>query len=178
MTLPTFSELKEGLHVIYLSDFNSEFYKTQQDFVSNTEVSSTLGNTWHNLQTEITEEWRQFFQQIKDLKNRKTLDEAIIWFKVENNIPKYLAHKLKPEKKYNWLEVSNTFQLNYNNNNADKDNYWAWGQIVKETGEYLCIDCGYIENFQAGTVFPVCEVCLAGDPEGPLEVTAGYWEKI
>ncbi len=178
MTLATLSELKDGLNVIYLSDFNSEFYKTQQEFVSKTTISSTFGSYWHNLQDDILPEWREFFQQIKDLKDRKTLDEAIIWLNIENGVPKYLTHKLKPEKKYNWLEVSNTFELNYNKTDTDKDGYWAWGQIVAESGEYLCMDCGYIETFSAGQVFPVCEVCLAGDPEGPLEVTAGFWEKI
>ena len=178
MILSNFADLQDGLAAIYLADFNSEFYKCQQVFSSKTESSPTLQTLWHNLQTPLSEEWNNFLQKINDLKNKKSFDEAIIWVKIEGGQPIYLAHKLKPETKYNWLEVANQFEINYNNEKADDENLWAWGQLIQETGEYLCRDCGYIESFEAGNVFPVCEVCLAGDPEGPLEVVAGFWEKI
>jgi hypothetical protein len=79
--------------------------------------------------------------------------------------------------KHNWLEVFVTFAKNFKNPDMI-DGFYAWGQVVPETGEYLCKDCGYIEEFQAGDVFPVCEVCQAGEPNGACEPAEGYWEKI
>ena len=178
MSLPEFTELQNGLAVIFLNNFDEQLYKSQQNFESKTNLSSTLQYFWHDLNNPISDQWTNLFEEIKDLAGRKNLEEAIIWINVENGQPTYLAHKIKPESKYNWLEVANQFEINYKNDKADNENVWAWGQIVAESGEYLCRDCGYIETFEAGNVFPVCEVCLAGDPEGPLEVSAGYWEKI
>jgi hypothetical protein len=79
--------------------------------------------------------------------------------------------------KYNWLEVFVTFAKNFKNHDMI-DGFWAWGQVVPVTGEYLCKDCGYIEEFQAGDVFPICEVCQAGEPDGPSTPEMGYWEQI
>ncbi len=79
--------------------------------------------------------------------------------------------------KHNWLDVFATFADNFKNPDPI-DGFYAWGQVVPETGEYLCKDCGYIEEFQAGDVFPVCEVCQAGEPDGACSPNEGYWEKI
>jgi hypothetical protein len=79
--------------------------------------------------------------------------------------------------KHNWIEVLNQFAINYAK--SDDDNgFYAWGQIVPETGEYLCKDCGYVGEFQAGDVFPICDVCQAGEPDGPCAPDEGFWEKI
>jgi hypothetical protein len=53
------------------------------------------------------------------------------------------------------------------------------GQIVTESGDYLCIDCGFIESFEVGEIFPVCEVCLSGDPSAvDAKEAEGYWELV
>ena len=80
--------------------------------------------------------------------------------------------------KFNWIEVFSTFADNYANTSADDDGFWRWGQIIPATGEYLCKDCGYVGEFNAGEIFPVCEVCQAGEPDGPCPIDEGYWEAI
>jgi hypothetical protein len=79
--------------------------------------------------------------------------------------------------KHNWIEVFGTFADNYKNSEMIDGSY-AWGQIVPTSGEYLCKDCGYIAEFEAGDVFPVCEVCQAGEPDGPCLPNEGYWEPL
>ena len=79
--------------------------------------------------------------------------------------------------KHNWINVFSIFADNYKNTDAI-DGYYAWGQIVPETGDYLCKDCGFITEFEAGSIFPICEVCQAGEPDGPCGVDEGYWEKL
>jgi len=178
MSQSNFANLKDGIAVVFLADFNSEFYKCQQKFLETTNLNNTQSSLWLNLQDSIPEDILEIIKEAKELTSRKKMDEVIIWVKIENGIAQYLTHKLNPEKKYNWITVSNQFEANNSLENADDENLWAWGQVIKESGEYLCRDCGYIETFEVGKIFPVCEVCLAGDPEGPLEVTAGFWEKI
>ncbi len=41
------------------------------------------------------------------------------------------------------------------------------GDIVIRSGEYLCVPCGYIQYFEAGTFFTECLACLAGTEFGP-----------
>jgi hypothetical protein len=31
---------------------------------------------------------------------------------------------------------------------------------------------------EAGKIFPICEVCLAGEPSGPSGPKEGYWERV
>lgn len=90
---------------------------------------------------------------------------------------KILASANNISTKYDWIEVFGTFADNYVNTDM-LDGYYGWGQIVPKTGEYLCKDCGYIEEFQAGDVFPICEVCQAGEPDGPSTPSEGYWEAL
>jgi hypothetical protein len=90
---------------------------------------------------------------------------------------KILVSSSNISTKHNWIEVFLSFVQNYNTP-GDIDGYYAYGQIVPETTEYLCKDCGYIEEFEAGSVFPVCEVCQAGEPDGPCGPNEGYWEKL
>lgn len=89
----------------------------------------------------------------------------------------YLTHRNKPEKEYNWLEVSQDFADNYFNFESE-NGFWRWGQIVPEDGSYLCRDCGFIGDFVAGEIFPICDVCLDGDPGGPIPLSEGYWELV
>lgn len=89
----------------------------------------------------------------------------------------YLTHRNKPEKDYNWIEVSQDFANNYFNFESE-NGFWRWGQIVPENGSYLCRDCGFIGDFIAGEIFPICDVCLDGDPGGPIPLSEGYWELV
>lgn len=89
----------------------------------------------------------------------------------------YLTHRNKPEKEYNWLEVSQNFADNYYNFESE-NGFWRWGQVVSENGSYLCRDCGFIGDFVEGEVFPICDVCLDGDPGGPIPLSEGYWELV
>ncbi len=46
--------------------------------------------------------------------------------------------------------------------------------IVPIHGMYMCIPCGYVQEFQEGAVFTTCELCLAGTEDGP----DGYKEEV
>lgn len=55
------------------------------------------------------------------------------------------------------------------------------GDQVPERGWYLCVPCGFADEFNAGDTFPVCKVCLAGTEEGPegyTEAHVDYWQRI
>lgn len=97
--------------------------------------------------------------------------------KLESGELVYLTHRPKPEKEYNWIEVSQDFANNYLNFESE-NGFWRWGQIVPENGSYLCRDCGFIGDFIAGEIFPICDVCLDGDPGGPIPLSEGYWELV
>jgi hypothetical protein len=51
--------------------------------------------------------------------------------------------------------------------------------IVPQDGWYICVPCGYVDEFKAGDKFPICPVCLAGTDDGPDGSTdphADYWD--
>ena len=43
------------------------------------------------------------------------------------------------------------------------------GDLVPTSGAYLCVPCGYVQEFEEGTRFITCEACFAGTPDGPEE---------
>jgi hypothetical protein len=90
---------------------------------------------------------------------------------------KFVDYKNNISPKFNWIEVFGQFVDNYANSEPEGD-FYRWGQIVPETADYLCKDCGYIVEFQQGDIFPICEVCQAGEPDGPSTPDQGYWEKV
>ena len=50
--------------------------------------------------------------------------------------------------------------------------------VVPQQGMYLCVPCGFVQEFSAGTRFTTCELCLAGTPDGPEEFAhdeAEFW---
>lgn len=58
---------------------------------------------------------------------------------------------------------------------------FAIGDMVSISGYYVCVPCGYIQYFEAGTVFLTCDACLAGTeygPEGFTESGAEFWSLI
>jgi hypothetical protein len=115
--------------------------------------------------------------QCKILCKKNDQCEAILYFRKDGDNIKHLYTREKPELKYNWVDEICGFAKNALDTNPDDKNLWRFGQSVSKAGEYLCVDCGYIETFKEGNVFPICEVCLSGDPEGPTDGTdQGYWE--
>jgi rubrerythrin len=104
--------------------------------------------------------------------------ENLIVYLLNSGKLKYLETKEQPEASSNWVEAVLDFAKNYQVSKPDSENYFKWGQIVGEDGEYLCKDCGYILELKQGDVFPICEVCLSGEPTGPATSKEGYWEKI
>jgi hypothetical protein len=118
----------------------------------------------------------EIINQATGVTNKKA--ENLVLFKLENGAAKYLIHKESPEHEYDWITVVSDFADNYFNPNPNDQNLYKWGQVVPEAGDYLCIDCGYIASFEAGDIFPVCEVCLSGEPAGPTSSDGAYWEKV
>jgi hypothetical protein len=53
------------------------------------------------------------------------------------------------------------------------------GDVVPVYGAYICIPCGYIQEFNAGDLFITCEACLAGTPDGPegyQDLESEFWQ--
>ena len=117
----------------------------------------------------------EIISQAENIKNKN--GENLVLFKKDGESLKYLVHKDAPEHEYDWIKVVSDFADNFFNPEPENGAY-KWGQVVPEDGDYLCIDCGYIGTFSAGEVFPVCEVCLSGEPAGPTSADGAYWEKI
>jgi hypothetical protein len=175
-----------GILVVFtVSSESSEFFITQNEYLRAMEhelqdlhtsvifVPVSMRESWHaDMETLILKSGQAKKPQIAE--------NMLIYLKKGDLVTEvdFLVHREKPENKYNWIKVVKQFALNYQNTEPDSDNLWKWGQIVPEDGEYLCRDCGYIEEFKAGTIFPICEVCLAGDPDGPMDLDDGYWEKL
>ena len=53
------------------------------------------------------------------------------------------------------------------------------GDIVKETGKYVCVPCGFHHEYKEGDIFGECTSCLAGTNDGHENYTdgTGLWEK-
>ncbi len=55
------------------------------------------------------------------------------------------------------------------------------GARVPRTGLYVCVPCGYVEQFREGELFPTCEACLAGTENGPeryVDEEVEFWEFV
>jgi|GEM_PF-905425 len=104
--------------------------------------------------------------------------ENLIVFRVKNGALEYLETKEQPEASSNWIEAVLDFAKNYKVAEPDSRSCYKWGQKVPQDGEYLCVDCGYILELKTSDIFPICEVCLSGEPTGPATSAEGYWELI
>lgn len=136
---------------------------SQENYLSNTQLENVTVVTLSSLSENS--ELANICKGVKDNSFAIVIDNKMVDYK--NNI----------STKFNWIEVFGQFSTNYKDNKLE-DGFYKWGQIVPETAEYLCKDCGYIAEFEAGTVFPICEVCQAGEPDGPSTPSQGYWEQI
>lgn len=109
--------------------------------------------------------------------NTKNPGENLIVLRKKGDSFEHLETKTGPESSSDWVVGLVDFANNYKDSEPDGD-YYKWGQIVPENGEYLCKDCGFILELEAGKIFPICEVCLAGEPSGPSTPKEGYWERV
>ena len=53
------------------------------------------------------------------------------------------------------------------------------GDTVPAGGMYLCVPCGYVQEFALGALFTECLACLAGTalgPEGYRENEQEFWQ--
>ena len=138
-------------------------------------ISKYNSKKYSNFEFIVGNEYPKLSQ---DSNNPKLLGDVLIFTKKdENGDLFYLTHRPKPEKTFDWIEVAQSFADNYYNLESD-NSFWRWGQVVPEDGSYLCRDCGFIGDFIAGEVFPICDVCLDGDPGGPIPLSEGYWELV
>ncbi len=118
------------------------------------------------------------WKQVVGLANSNKPGENLILARVSEGRLEILELKPQLEKDLDYLEALVSVAQNYKDTTEPSDGYFKWGQIVAEDGEYLCKDCGYILDLKKGQIFPICEVCLSGQPDGPAGPSEGYWEKI
>lgn len=180
--------IPDGLVAVFSTSTDSNFIKDQNNKLQ--PLSTKLKEqgievffvTAQELQTDIPnfilDENSEILNLVKSLNDKQKSGENLVLFKKEGGTLTYLVHKEKPEHQYNWITVIDDFSINYVNPNPDDKNLYKWGQVVPEDGDYLCVDCGFIESFSAGDIFPVCEVCLSGEPAGPTSSDGAYWEKV
>jgi hypothetical protein len=170
MNYNTFETLDDGFCGVLISN-DGELIESQ--------VEKDLDNILAIFNPEtLPDAIKKALSEHDDLSNHN-LDHSLLLFGNKNGDAfEIITSRIKPEKKHNWVKVVEVFIANTSITEPDEEGVYAFGQPVPSDGEYLCRDCGFIDDFKAGEYFNVCEVCLAGDPDGPLEITAGYWEKL
>lgn len=104
-------------------------------------------------------------------------ENLIIFIKTGDDLV-FSEVKKMPENDYNWSETMSDWAENFNDSVIGDDDMWKWGQICPKTADYLCVDCGYVEEIQKGQTFPICIVCLSGEVDGPSGPTQEYWQEI
>jgi hypothetical protein len=147
------NDLSDGLYAMFVGskDFTAEF----------SEIYSSKETEFLKHSAKVV------FLESSDLglSNVNFTKDNLVFVSKNGDSLVYLIHKENPEKDTDWLDVSLAFFENYEKSEPD-NNLWKWGQIVPEDGDYLCVDCGYIETLSKGQIFPICEVCLSGEPAG------------
>jgi len=103
--------------------------------------------------------------------------DSILFLEKTGDHIEHVYTRLRPNPKYNWIEEVIGFCRNYFDKTAE-DGKWKFGQKVTQEGEYLCTNCGYIIELEKDQIFPVCEVCLSGDPRGACSVKVAFWQKL
>jgi len=181
------SSYQDGIIILFTSKVNSPFANSQLPILAEkkSEIESLAGQVFFITDTEeatdneffLLDSQREIINLSTRATNQKNLGDNLIVYRKTGDKLEHLETKENPEKDSDWITASVDFLKNYQDPEID-DGYWKWGQVVPETAEYLCKDCGYIEEFAQGSVFPICEVCLAGEPSGPSTSAEGYWEKV
>jgi hypothetical protein len=183
-----FEDLSDGLIAVFVTPADSVLSTTQYSYLADkardielevyfvtTDQADMLPEGRTNILCDLE---RELINTVPEIAKREKVDEWLfIVHKKSNQLELLFAHK-NPSQEYNWIEYIGQVNTNFRTTIFDEDKLWRVLQIVPEDGEYLCVDCGYIEELRAGSVFPVCEVCLSGDPDGPAATEKGYWEYL
>jgi len=181
------SNLPDGLVFLFTAKPDSKF--ALQQLANLQEVKSQLENlnasvlfaTDEEMACEtldyVLDDTRELVNLSPVVAGQKTLGTNFVVFKKTGENLEYQETKESPDNS-NWPEAFVTVAENYKVKEPNDDNYYKWGQLVPETCEYLCIDCGFIIEFKEGQVFPICEVCFSGEPTGPQGPDGAYWEKV
>lgn len=178
------NSLEDGLVAVFTTKIDSDFAKKQLENLSKIYLGDikvyflTTESGTSESEFFLSDPNRELINQADYLKAKSNVSENLVIFKKTGSEFQYLVHKENPEHQYDWMPTVSEFAINYANTSPDDKGLWKWGQIVPEDGEYLCVDCGFIESFVAGTVFPVCEVCLSGEPAGPSGAEVAFWERV
>lgn len=114
----------------------------------------------------------------ESLNGAKNVGDNILFCNVVEDKLNLLQIKEAPDIAEDWSEVVSQFIRNFKDSEPDEGLLWRWGQIIPESGEYTCVDCGHVEEFVEGQVFPICDVCLSGEIDGPSTPSEGFWEKV
>lgn len=183
------NNLPDGLVAIFTTTKDSDFFQTQLQYLEekkedlknlNMTVLFALPQEESDITSSdvIVDESRETLNLSSRVANQTNLGENLVLFIKKGSDLTYGDTKENPENEYNWIEAMEQVAKNFSEPEVDETGYWKFGQIVPETADYLCKDCGYIEEFKAGMIFPICEVCIAGEPSGPSGPGEGYWEKV
>jgi hypothetical protein len=180
--------IHDGLIVLFCCDTQSELAKSQLEHLSNQSTALKDSDISIFFLTDEDQEGGNkntlydpnlsIASQIPSLCKRNEHCESMIILEKRGDEFQLLNTRENPEPEHNWVDILLQFESNYRNNQPENGLHYRYGQIVPKTGEYMCIDCGYISEYKAGSVFPVCEVCLSGDPNGPVSTDKGFWEFI
>ncbi len=172
MSLDKINEAKGKLIFVFTSEEGSDFRSSQESSLneSYSELEELGVSNFFATQSEVE-------SASSEVEGKVDSENSLVIF--ENDGGLKLAEVVQDiSVDDNWVEIIKTYSENYKSNDPDDDNMYKWGQVVPEDGEYLCVDCGYILELKEGQVFPICEVCLSGLPEGPSGPEKGYWEKV
>ena len=55
------------------------------------------------------------------------------------------------------------------------------GDAVPQSGNYVCVPCGYVQYFAVGEAFTTCQACFAGTelgPEGFQDPETEFWQLL
>ena len=181
--------LPDGIMAVFTGSLDSKLATTVLDNIEeNYDKYQELGlsvffATQDDLETDsqaiLYDPNREFASTCSILSKKQDQCDALIIFEKKGTELTHLYTRENPEYKYDWIAHIIGMATNYQNPEPDAQNLWRFGQRVTKPGEYLCVDCGYIDSFDIGDIFPVCEVCLSGDPDGPTDgPEQGYWEYL
>ena len=181
--------LPDGILAIFTGSLDSKLATTVLDKIEENYDKyqdhglSIFFATQDDLETDslalLYDPYREFANMCRILSKKQDQSDALIIFEKKGTELTHLYTRENPEYKYDWISHVIGMATNYQNTQPDEKNLWRFGQRVTKAGEYLCVDCGYIDSFDVGDIFPVCEVCLSGDPDGPTDgPEQGYWEYL
>ncbi len=183
------TEFPDGIFAVFTGSIESKYATTMIAAIeesyktANAAQLSVFFATKDNIECDsksvLLDEAGEITALCSKLCKRTNQCNALIVFSKKGNEIFHLLSREAPELQYEWVDFLIGYTQNHLNPNPDTTNHWRVGQVVPESSDYMCIDCGYIMTLPQGNPFPVCEVCFSGDPDGPTDgPEVGYWEKI